>query len=159
MAKRGRDYAALLIELYDPGVLEVGDDGQVREESGAFVVCKKDSRQRANFEHPPHLSLASAEAFGSMMVEGRSPLYLGQGGVRCCCYQLELPLQCRGYFALPQIEARLFTLRELARLAVPRGTLQVRMWPRVVPMRWSWAVFLIQRVHEHVLREVVLPDA
>lgn len=33
------------------------------------------------------------------------------------------------------------------------------MWPRVVPMGWSWAVFMIQRVHEHVLRHVVPPDS
>lgn len=168
LARRGRDYATFLVELFDSGVLELGDEGCMREESGAFVVCNKDGKQRVifdtrnanmHFEQPPHVSLASAAAIGDMTVASGMPLHLGLGDVQCCFHQFELPIQCCGVFALLQLDARHFTQDERARLGIPIGAMQVWMWPCVVPMGWSWAVFLIHRVHEHVLRDVVPSDA
>lgn len=54
--------------------------------SGAFMVSKKDGRQRVifdtrntnrHFAEPPHVSLASAEAIGDLMVTESHAPYLG----------------------------------------------------------------------------------
>lgn len=53
------------------------------------------------------------------------------------------------------IERKHFRATELQALGISRQVEEVRMWPRVVPMGWSWAVYLIQRFHEHVVGHIV----
>eukprot|EP00972_Heterocapsa_arctica_P066386 9795962-Heterocapsa_arctica.AAC.1 len=78
LAPHGYEYGHFINELYDKGILEEGMLGQVREEAGAFCVLKKDTKLRLifdtrrsnmHFADPPHVELASGEAFSDMEVE------------------------------------------------------------------------------------------
>ena len=77
-------------------------------------------------------------------------MYIAQADVKNCFYQIELPEWLRPYFTLPSI-----TRQEAISIGLVDENYDAgdgdRIFPclAVVPMGWSWAFWLVQKLHEH----------
>ena len=128
------------------------DDAELCE-CGCFCVSRKDEKLRlicdpavANdlFERPPHTDLPSAAALGHVEIDPAcSRLHVRSGDVDCCLYQSAIPRWLKRMFAMKKVRKRLLPAK-LRKISRPiGGNAQVRFLWRVVPMGWSWSVFLV----------------
>eukprot|EP00971_Amphidinium_carterae_P216417 4295683-Amphidinium_carterae.1 len=67
-------------------------------------------------------------------------LWVAQGDLKNCFYQIELPQELRCFFALRCVRAGTVNVREIDGVAVQLGT-WISPVLRVVPMGWKWALF------------------
>lgn len=72
---------------------------------------------------------------------------MGTADLKDAFYHLSLPLPLRDYFCLGPVRAECVGVSEVNGAAVSKKRL---LTPRVavVPMGWSWALFLCQKIHE-----------
>ncbi|CAK0809115.1 unnamed protein product [Prorocentrum cordatum] len=154
LRQQGRDYGFFLSSLLGANVIEVGPSS---EEVGIFFALKKSGDLRLIFDarrancwcHTPlTCSLPSGESLAAMSIPPDSQLHMAGGDVECCFYQCALPEAFRHLFGLMPVEARFLDKAWQQRLNVS-GHHLVQRRVRVVPMGWSWATCLIQRVHLH----------
>ncbi|MBM4023751.1 MAG: hypothetical protein FJ284_16205, partial [Planctomycetes bacterium] len=140
------------------GLVDFADE--VTEVTGVFCVPKKDGRQRlvldarrSNcwFTPAEGVSLCTGSALASIEMNPSETLFIGQGDVQDAFYHLQLPPGLRGFFGL----------RPVRRSRVPpdlRGLIgdnkSERLFPRVavVPMGFSWALWLFQQIHQRAAR-------
>ena len=91
-----------------------------------------------------------------MEIDSTASLHCAQGDVECCFYQFGLPRWLHAFFALPQILLRDLPswLQKELRQEDPMGLgadSVVTFLLTVVPMGWSWAVWMIQTTMEHLI--------
>ncbi|CAK9105668.1 unnamed protein product [Durusdinium trenchii] len=88
---------------------------------------------------------------GLIRIPDGEQLFVAQSDIKDYFYSLQLPVDLRALFSMPPIPGAL--LRHWKVSAELGGSLNTDDWVhpmlRVVPMGWSWAMWLSQRVHQH----------
>ena len=105
---------------------------------------------------PPTTRLPSGSCLGSIEVQTGHHAVLRGGDADCCFYQYELPEPLRVLFHLPK--TRLVCLPRACRRILKRmfpGRAIVGWRVRVVPMGWSWSVYLITLIQKGMLCQAV----
>ena len=155
-----RAYGKLLQRLHQCGMVEWRRAGTPRV--GLFAVQKKAGKQRlivdarlANcmFTDSRPVHLCSGSTLGSIQMPEGTCLHVGQVDVENAFYNMLLPPELVELFCLPRIKARFLDLDSVEGLAVD-GNTYVYPHIRVVPMGFSHALYLCQRVHESAIDRV-----
>ena len=89
-------------------------------------------------------------------LQGQQQLFVAQADVENCFYQCALPAWASPYFALEPVT--IDNAREMsASVDIKSNLLPVsrRIYPVLVvyPMGWSWAFWLVQKLHERVAEQ------
>ena len=143
-------YVSFIRNLYDRGMLEFRE--VARSIITPFFVTKKNGRLRLvldcratnqHFAPPPDIALAAGYTFGQLEVGEGQTLFTAQSDVKDYFYSIGLPEGLRGYFCLPAVSC---SQLRLPTTALPDGAEQVFPCMKVVPMGWSRAMWIAQRV-------------
>ena len=153
-----QEYELFVKTLYEAGMIDFTSEPQ--DLVTPFFVAKKDGRQRLildcrgvnrRFRAPPSMSLAAGYTWAHLQLPKDKQLYIAQSDIKDYFYHLKMPEILQPLFCLPSIDSAL-----LRSWGVPssRGGCSDReglVFPmlRVVPMGWSWAMWIAQRVHQH----------
>ena len=153
-----QEYELFVKTLFEAGMIDFTSEPQ--DLVTPFFVAKKDGRQRLildcrgvnrRFRAPPSMSLAAGYTWSHLQLPSDKQLYVAQSDIKDYFYHLRMPEILQPLFCLPSINNAL-----LRSWGVPsdRGGLSDReglAFPmlRVVPMGWSWAMWIAQRVHQH----------
>ncbi|CAK0894060.1 unnamed protein product, partial [Prorocentrum cordatum] len=130
-----------------------------KEAVKVFFVKKKDSsirividcrRSNQHFRAAPKVHLFSGSSFGEVEVSAHQQMWYAGGDVQNAFYQHQFPCWLQPYFGLDCVRASELGVAELDGQAV-RGDQILYPLMNVVPMGWKWALFMVQRIHEHVL--------
>ncbi|CAK0811819.1 unnamed protein product [Prorocentrum cordatum] len=154
-------YYQFVRDLFESNLVDFGTDAF--ETVYPFFVRKKSGKQRlvwdcrvANirWRSPPKIRMASGSAFAGLQIptELQEHGMWGAGSdIADYFFWLAMPPDLRPFFALPPVPGAL-----LLEWGVPaalggalHGLLEVRPRLRSVPMGWTWAMWLAQRVHIH----------
>ena len=124
-----------------------------------FCVAKKSGKLRLildcrdtnrRFRPPPTLAAGTGASWARLSIPEGRELFVAQSDIKDYFYSLQLPESLRSLFCMPPIPASL--LRHWGVSAEHGGSLVYDGWAhprlRVVPMGWSWAMWLSQRVHQ-----------
>ena len=152
-------YRQFVHDLYDKGMSEFTDTPQ--DMVTPFFVKKKDGRQRfildcrgvnKRFQAPPPLALAAGSSWSQVVVPKDEILYCAQSDIKDYFYSLALPLKLRSLFCLPPVDFDLMQEWGVASHLRACNSVDGWIWPRlrVIPMGWSWAMWISQRVHSHL---------
>ncbi|CAK0858210.1 unnamed protein product, partial [Prorocentrum cordatum] len=146
------------------GVVDlVSDAALVVDEVGLFSVAKKSGKQRlvvdarpANFwfADPEGVHLATGAALAAIELPDCALLWTASADIADAFYNMQLPGAWRPYFALPPL-----TPGGLGGRPPPGSRARQRLWPRlaVLPMGWSHALAVCQRVSEAAADRAGLP--
>ena len=161
-----KTYGEFVRRLLRANIVEIGlEPGS--EEIGIFFVSKKNGRLRliidarksnCHFADPAHVQLVTGDGLGNIEVEEGVDLIICSADLKDAFYHLALPEALRPLFTLPGVDGRhLRGLTVGGQLAKPG----VRYYPRlaVVPMGWSWALYICQKVHERLAQQAGLVDS
>ena len=161
-----KTYGEFVRRLLRANIVEIGlEPGS--EEIGIFFVSKKNGRLRliidarksnCHFADPAHVQLVTGDGLGNIEVEEGVDLMICSADLKDAFYHLALPEALRPLFTLPGVDGRhLRGLTVGGQLAKPG----VRYYPRlaVVPMGWSWALYICQKVHERLAQQAGLVDS
>ena len=152
-----QEYQTFVKALYDAGMISFTSDPQ--DIVTPFFVAKKDGRQRLildcrgvnqRFRAPPSISLAAGYTWSHVQIPKNKNLYVAQSDIKDYFYHLKMPDILQPLFCMPSIPSAL--LRRWM-VAADRGgevNREGQAFPmlRVVPMGWSWAMWIAQRVHQ-----------
>ena len=140
------EYAGVVAACVEAGVAEYVDT-EPAVINGLFGVAKSDGTARvilearlanAHFLTAPSPDLPRVEALAKLAVPPGERLHGGLLDLDQFYHRLILPERYRDYFGLPAV-------------VLASGVRKFVRW-RTCPMGWSWAVFLSQTAHLHVLR-------
>ena len=135
-----------------------------REEVAIFFVTKKGGRLRmivdarrsnCHFTEPDPVKLCTGESLARIETDG--PLTIAMADLKDAFYHLGLPLCLRDFFGLPGIQAGLVEgLKVDGKTPGPK----MKVYPRlaVVPMGWSWALWVCQCMHERLVEAAGLRE-
>ena len=146
-------YLAFINDLYDRGMIEFRE--HAKSIITPFFVTKKNGKLRLvldcrasnqHFAPPPDIALAAGYTFGQLEV-GEGVMYTAQSDVKDYFYSIGLPEGLRGYFCMPPIP--LDEAKRFSRQSFSDDVENVYPSMRVVPMGWSWAMWVAQRIHQH----------
>ena len=153
-------------EVYADFITDLAERNMVEFRTSAtcvitpFFVNKKNGRLRlvldcrsANelFCAPPDIALAAGYTFGQLEVEAGQTLFTAQSDVKDYFYSIGLPEGLRKFFCLPSVSAAQFSKFLPGRAQNPDLCESNQVFPvlKVVPMGWSWAMWVAQRIHQH----------
>ena len=151
--RRGYDLGFLLSDLLDKGMCELGADADVV--TGLFCVERKDGLLRLIVDPkisniickpPPYTSLPGGASLRDMEVPVGSQCSMSSGDVDCCFFQYRMPVSLRHLFGLPSVKKKFLRpeWRHHERFSHLSDEDVVPLRLTIVPMGWSWSVFLIQ---------------
>jgi hypothetical protein len=147
-----KEYLALARRLHELGMARAIPQAHVRQSVGVFCVGKAGKRlrlitdaRRTNNDHapPPHVRLPNPGNLASLEADR---FVAGCQDLVSFYFMLLLPDWLVGFFTLPRLRPE-----EALSLGLPPDH-QLAM--AVLPMGWSWAVFLAEAVHLHILATV-----
>ena len=152
-------YCTFIEDLYRSGMLEFTNSPQ--ELVTPFCVTKKSGKHRLildcrgvnrRFKAPPPLALGTGSSWARIHIPKNKQLFVAQSDLKDYFYTLQLPESLRQLFSLPPVPS--YLLRQWGIGAEHGGQLHYEGgWAhpmlRVVPMGWSWAMWLTQRVHQY----------
>lgn len=158
-------YAALLRRMYSSNLVEFTRDAG-REQISIFFVTKKNDKQRliidarrvnCHFRDPAYVSLCAGDTLSRIEMNAGETLRIGMADLKDAFYHLELPPELRPFFSLKPIAARY--IKDFFPGAGQAGD-NTRWWPRlaVVPMGWSHALFICQKLHERLVVQSGISD-
>ena len=151
------EYCVFIKDLFEKGMLQF--TSHPRDLISPFFVAKKSGKQRLvldcravnqRFRPPPRVALAAGYSWSRLHIPEGETLFTAQSDIRDYFYSLSLPAELRELFCLPPIPHSLLlewqVPFELGGCCASSGGW---VWPcmRVVPMGWSWAMWIAQRVH------------
>ena len=112
----------------------------------------------AYFTAPPHTSLPSAASWSQQELRAGDETYFSGGDIECAFYRMEVPKPAQEFMTLPPVRAK-FVCPHLCLdgVEIPPDSF-VTPQLRVLPMGWSWALWICQMVHEHIGRSVGQQD-
>ncbi|CAK9056858.1 unnamed protein product [Durusdinium trenchii] len=120
------------------------EEGKLR----LILDCRETNRM---FRKPPVLAARTGASWSQIRIPDGEQLFVAQSDIKDYFYSLQLPVDLRALFSMPPIPGAL--LRHWKVSAELGGSLNTDDWVhpmlRVVPMGWSWAMWLSQRVHQH----------
>ncbi|OLP89811.1 hypothetical protein AK812_SmicGene28692 [Symbiodinium microadriaticum] len=123
----------------------------VRKKNGKLRMIIDARRSNQHFRDPDHVQLCTGDTLSRFEIDGEEDLTICQADLKDAFYHLSLPESLRKYFVLPPIDGRY-----LKGVCLPDGTpvgSGLKVFPRlaVVPMGWSWALFICQNLHEQIV--------
>ena len=112
-------------------------------------------RSNRHFREPDYVHLCTGGALSRIEIDEGSELTIWTAD-EDAFYHLALPEDLRGYFTLAPIDGK-FLKGACPDLAVLPGH---KYYPQlaVVPMGWSWALYICQSLHEQIVRQAQLDD-
>lgn len=166
LLRQGRVYQSFLKRLHQSSLVDFSLQPGL-EQIAFFCVTKKSGKLRlmvdarrsnACFKEPDHVELATGEGLGALEIAAGCKVTIGMADLKDAFYHLSLPEQLRPYFSLPRVRASSVGVDNIAGVDVSPGTW---LTPRlaVVPMGWSWALYLCQSVHESLAEKAGLGEA
>ena len=152
-------YRVFIMDLFEKGMIDFTDRPQdlvtpffVRKKNGKlrFILdCRGVNRR---FKPPPPIALAAGSTWSQVVVPESQNLYVAQSDIRDYFFSLELPPDLKSLFCLPSVEHSILQDLKIDPGAMPAPTPEGLTFPRlkVVPMGWSWAMWVAQRVHQQI---------
>ena len=151
-------YCNFVHDLFEAGMIDFTNRPQglvtpffVAKKSGKLRLildCRETNRM---FRKPPVLAAGTGASWSQIRIPDGEQLFVAQSDIKDYFYSLQLPVDLRALFSMPPIPGAL--LRHWKVSAELGGSLNTDEWVhpmlRVVPMGWSWAMWLSQRVHQH----------
>lgn len=165
MLRQGKQYHGFLRRLYASSLIDYSVKPG-REQIGLFFVTKKSGKLRlivdarrsnAHFGEPSYVSLATGDSLGNLEFESGQEVTIAMADLKDAFYHLSLPQCLRDYFCLPSIRAKDVGISSLDGRRLKGDE---RLTPRlaVVPMGWSWALYMCQSIHESLALESGLTE-
>ena len=154
-------YQEFVADLFSRGL--VAFTRRVRSMTALFFVTKKGGRQRmivdarpSNklFKPPPCVFLAGPESFAALEVAGKPTLWQATADVENCFYNFKMERALGKCFCLPAVPANLCGITHLDG-QILMGNAKLYPYLTVLPMGFSWAVWLAQRVNQKMAMEGV----
>lgn len=160
-----KTYTQFLRRLAESGLVDFSDSAG-REEISFFCVSKKNNKLRlivdarranAHFREPHYVHLATGDGLGGLSFPPGSELTVATADLKDAFYHLALPEGLRPYFTLPSARAADLGITSLNGKPLSKSS---RVFPRlaVVPIGWSWALFLCQSIHETIASQAGLSE-
>ena len=154
-------YVSFVQDLHAKGMISF--TSRPREIAPPFFVKKKNGRLRLildcravnkRFKKPPPLALGAGTSWAQVAIPEGSTLYLAQSDIKDYFYSLALPQELQSLFCLPAIAKSALQDWNIDMATVDEDA-EGWTFPmlRVVPMGWSWAMWVAQRVHTHLCIE------
>ena len=147
-------YADFIVDIFERGMIDFARTATstitpffVSKKSGKLRLVLDCRASNMYFAKPPDIALAAGYTFAQLEIPDGEQLYVAQSDVRDYFYSIGLPPGLRGYFALPPIAAHMLPPGLVDPSEVEGGMTHPRM--KVVPMGWSWAMWIAQRIHQH----------
>jgi len=156
-------YASFLSLLHDRGVITWERD--LPSTCGLFFVSKKDGRLRlildtrvanCHFRAPPRVSLPTGGALGSLECLPGEQLYFAGGDIDNCFYRIAAPAAARHLVIPPGIYAKHSGSIVSKCEPVDPGSWVVPQFA-VLPVGWSWALWVAQSIHENMAEATSMP--
>ncbi|CAE8640645.1 unnamed protein product [Polarella glacialis] len=142
-------------------LLSSNEYGSVLEEGlvTPFFVTEKGGKLRLifdcrtvnlRFKKAPKIAMGSGSSWASLEVAEGEQLWIAQSDIKDYFYSLALPAALAQFFCLPSIDASLLTEWGVPGALGGFSNYQGRCYPRlrVVPMGWSWGMWIAQRAHQ-----------
>lgn len=129
-----------------------------REIIPPFFVAKKSGKLRLildcravnrRFRKPPPIGMGMETCWSQVLLPPGHNLYLAQSNIQDYFYSLELPLSLKSMFCLLGLSVSTIQDWGIDELANFQGDYEGLLFPMltVVPMGWSWAMWVAQRAH------------
>ena len=100
---------------------------------------------------PPRTVLPSPSALSQLEVGDVGPVFLCTGDVEVAFYQYSIPTWLQQHFVLPEIRLKFLPVAVQRRLGHLSSNGRLNFAVRVLPMGWSWSVYLMQMAHRRML--------
>lgn len=157
LQKSAQDYHDFIHDLYEAGMISF--TAEPRDLVTPFFVAKKNGKQRLildcrgvnrRFRSPPSMSLSAGYSWAQLQVPDHKQLYVAQSDIKDYFYSLAMPEELQTLFSMPGIPSSLLRLWSVPAARGGDCNREGVSFPclRVVPMGWSWAMWLSQRVHQ-----------
>ena len=120
--------------------------------------CRKSNQ---HFHRPPSVSFFSAAGFGEVVCEDGKPMFFAGVDVKNAFYQHAIPQWLSEYFCFEPVYGWELLKAGVASFEGMAVVAETSYFPQlsVAPMGWSWAPFLVQTAHAHILaRDAALDD-
>ena len=113
-----------------------------------IIDCRPANRA---FKEAPNTVLASPESLATLEVDESDTLFTSTVDVRDCFYRIRIPLEFAEYFALPPVDA--------SDISSCKGRFPGRVFPciSVLPMGFSWSLWIAQEINRSKVVEAGLP--
>ena len=119
-------------------------------------------RSNMFFKHAPVMESGSSESFASMRAPPGSQLYTASADVEACFYQCGIQEELSRYFCLPPVSGAEALRAGLTHWgdgeAIDSSVRGVSPALAVMPMGFSWAMWLMQGAHIHLIQRAGLPE-
>lgn len=168
LARSRTEYKNFVRRLADAGLIRFGTRSQVVVTP--FFVYKKDGRRRVifdcrpanrRFRSPPEVRLGTAGEWAGLRIPESANLYVSSGDIKDYFYACGIGPKLSEYFSLPPLTAQ--EVRHLGLVGSIDASIAAedRVFPQlaVMPMGWSWAFYLAQHAHGHLIRKFSDCDA
>lgn len=128
----------------------------VEKKSGNLRLIWDCRRANRRFREPPGLDMGAGDVLQGVDVPPGATLLAAQADVANCYYQCSLPLWLRVYFGIKRVPVQV--AREMGLNRFDSGDAfplqgEVALCLMVFPMDWSWAFWVIQRLHEELAQD------
>ena len=153
LANSRRRYIEFILDLAEHQI--IGFTQRPAQEVGCFFVKKKDGRLRLIVDaratnhrcrRPPSMRIGGTASWSAIKVPAGEQLWTAQYDVEAYFYRLGIEADIGRYFSLMQVPEWVVHKYPTCLDHVEDG-LPWYPYFRVIPMGWSWAMWLAQRVH------------
>eukprot|EP00438_Fugacium_kawagutii_P025982 Skav226710 [mRNA] locus=scaffold3811:147419:158888:+ [translate_table: standard] len=165
LLRQGKLYHEFLRKLHEAGLIDFSRDEGI-EQIAFFCVTKKNNRLRlivdarrsnCHFREPQYVQLTTGEGLGGLEFNPGDHVTIATADLKDAFYHLSLPQALRPYFSLTSVNAGSVGISELDGIKIGKNC---KLTPRlaVVPMGWTWALYLCQSVHEALAEKAGLAE-
>jgi hypothetical protein len=152
-------YLRFVEDLFSRGMLRFTTT--VSEVCTPFCVKKKNNRQRLvldcrrsnmHFRAPPPINMPSGTSWASISIPDNAELFVSQSDVADYFYCIGIDDHLSSFFCLPSIHVDCLKKWKVGSNLWDGKSVDDRVYPalKVMPMGWSWAMWVAQRIHCHV---------
>jgi len=154
-----RAFEVFMAALAARGMLDFAREDGERVEP--FFVSKKNGKLRlvvdcrrsnCHFTEAGGVSLCTGEGLAAIELGADEEIFVGGADLSDAFYHMGLPEPLRKYFTFRPVRAGAVGCTKIGGRAV---AVHEKVYPRlaVIPMGWSWALWLCQKIHERIVEE------
>ncbi|CAK0818121.1 unnamed protein product [Prorocentrum cordatum] len=124
----------------------------VHEKNGKLRLVVDCRRSNCHFQDPAPVSLLTGEGLAGLELGEGEELHVGGADLSDAFYHMQLPPDLRPFFCFRAVRAGAVGCASVNGQAVPPSAM---VYPRlsVIPMGWSWALWMCQTVHERIVEQ------